>query len=195
MATFGSERAGVSLMPAGTAGVWLVLAVVLFVAFLLLKSRLTISGTSADRRAARLDMAAAKQRAHAAGDNASERAKAYRDAAAIALERLGRPGLSASFALRAERADPTDQEALAVLAEALRRASRFRALEKLLWRRLAADEGAAQQRALVELASLYEGPLRRPQRAQALRRLWAMADHGDAAPTAAAATPPTESGA
>jgi hypothetical protein len=124
-------------------------------------------------RAARQRIAAAKRRASDASLTTAERAAGLREAAMIALQELGSPSLAASYARRAERLDPQHPDAIALVASTLRRAARFRALERLLWRRLADAEhaDAASQRALQELQSLYEGPLRRPEIARALRRL------------------------
>ena len=76
-------------------------------------------------------------------------------------------------ALLEERLDPADADAVGLLALSLRKASRFRALERFLWRRLADDApgGAAYERAYSELLALYEGPLRRPEMASALRSM------------------------
>ncbi|MDH5492794.1 MAG: hypothetical protein OEY14_12645, partial [Myxococcales bacterium] len=113
-------------------------------------------------------LAEAKARARAAAQGA-EKAAALRQAAQIALDSLGRPNLAASFARRALRADPSDDESIHIVALAMRSAQRYRALEKLLWRRLDAD--GDDQRAFEELTSLYEGPMRRPEQARVLRRL------------------------
>ena len=75
---------------------------------------------------------------------------------------------------RAERLDPNDVEAVGMLAVSLRRAARYRALERFLWRRLAGGpepDRAGYERAFSELLKLYEGPLRRPETAEGLRRM------------------------
>jgi tetratricopeptide (TPR) repeat protein len=116
----------------------------------------------------------AKQRGRDKSREPTLRAKAWREAAVAALEGLRRPELAASYARRAERLDPNDAEAVVLLALSLRRAERYRALERFLWRRLATDpaEGAAgYERALQELLNLYQGPLRRPEIASGLRRI------------------------
>ncbi len=114
----------------------------------------------------------AKRRASDRAAPASERAAALRDAARIALD-AARPALAARYARRAERLEPAHPESLSLLAATLRRASRYRALEALLWRQLAEHESASgpYEHAFAELVSLYEGPLRRPETARALRRL------------------------
>lgn len=161
----------------GSASWGLLVAVVLFVGFLVFKSRLPLVGADPARANARKRIADAKRRARDSGADRARRARAWRDAAGIALDELRRPNLAASYARRAERADPDDAESVGMLARVLRRATRYRALEKLLWRRLADDKrGDAWDRAFDELLSLYEGPLRRPAQARVLRKL-----RGDAA--------------
>lgn len=151
----------------------LLIAGLLFLVFLVAKLVVTGRASGPDAREARKRLAAAKRRASDRALASAERAAALRDAAVIALQELHRPNLAASFARRAERLDPGDPQAIVLLSAALRSATRFRALERLLWRRVAdapeADASAA--RALEELLSLYEGPLKQPEVARALRRL------------------------
>lgn len=139
--------------------------------FLVLKSRWSIWARRPKPEGYQ-KLAEAKKRAREAGDPAA-RAGALRDAAHVALEDLGRPNLAATYARRAERADPTSAESVGLLALALRRAARYRALEQQLWRKLAEDgePDAARERAFDELLALYEGPMSRPEQARALRRL------------------------
>ncbi len=143
-----------------------------FVVFLVVKSRLELFRDPALARARRR-LAAARTRAKEAKDDPAARAEAYRSAARIALEELGRPALAASLARRAEAADPDDPASVRLLARAMRRADRHRALEKLLWRRLDAQgpRAAGSQAVWNELLALYEGPLRRPAQARVLRAL------------------------
>ncbi len=144
----------------------------LFVAFVFLKLLAPVRGGAAQGREGKRRIAEAMARARDRALTAAQRAAALREAAAIALE-IGRPGLASSYAHRAERLDPHDAAAVGLLATALRRASRFRALERLLWRRIAGgdagDEGGT--RALQELIALYDGPLKRPEIAAGLRKL------------------------
>jgi hypothetical protein len=119
-------------------------------------------------------IADAKRRARIRGAEPSESAAAWREAALAALEGLNRPSLAASYARRAERLDPDDEEAIGLHALALRRAARYRALERFLWRRIADhpdQTGAGYRCTFDELIRLYEGPLRRPEMARALLRL------------------------
>jgi len=175
-------------MPEGATS-WLIgAAVVLFVVYLVVKSRVSLVPQGPEVAEAKRSIAEAKRRARESAGDAKARARAWRDAATAALEGLHQPSLAASFARRAERADPDDAEALGVLALALRKSARLSALERLLWRRLAADSqrhGLAYERALDELIKLYEGPLRRSERARVLRDLRA---RGGSPPSSTRAT-------
>ncbi|QQR89323.1 MAG: hypothetical protein IPJ88_14095 [Myxococcales bacterium] len=151
----------------------LLAAGLLFVTFLLVKLRAPARLDRHQRKDLKQRLAAAKREAREA-ENAEQKASAWRKAATIALDELGQPSLAGSYARRAERADPSDEAAIGILVRALRSASRLAALERFLWRRLAAGpqtQGAAYVRAFNELISLYEGPLRRKARAKALKAL------------------------
>jgi hypothetical protein len=151
----------------------LLIAGLLFVLFLIAKLLAPARRRGPAARAARQRLAQSKRRASDHTLSSAERAAALREAAVIALGELERPGLAASYAHRADRLDPEDPESIELLASALRGASRFRALERLLWRRLADAErvDTSFERSLQELLSLYEGPLHRPEIARGLRRL------------------------
>ncbi len=105
-----------------------------------------------------------------AGDE-RERAHVLRRAALTAMEELGRPDLAARWAGRAWRMDHSDEESLALYVRALREAKRWRSMERLLWTRLAEAAPEIREALAGELADLYEGPLRKPERARALRAL------------------------
>lgn len=159
-------------MQPDSTGVALAIAGALFLLYVLLKLRVSFAPASPEVRAARERIAAAKLRARKPGGTGRERADAWRDAALAALEGLKRPNLAASYARRAERADPDDPAAVRVLSMSLREAGRLRALERLLWRRLAQEShGPAHLRAYDELIALYDGPMRCPERAVVLRRM------------------------
>jgi hypothetical protein len=152
----------------------LVFVGVLFVAFLLFKLARPSFSNRAERQEVKRKIADAKRRAREKGCDPVQSAKAWREAAWAALEGLERPSLAASYARRAERLDPNDEEAIGLLAISLRRAVRYRALERFLWRRIAEDpnqRSAGFNRAYDELLRLYEGPLRRPEMAKGLIRL------------------------
>lgn len=158
-------------MPETPAGWGLLAAVLLFVVFLLVKSRVPLLPRDPALAEARRRIGAAKRRARGAGSDGALRAQAWLEAAGIALDELEDAGLSASYAKRASRAAPDDARAIAAVIEALRNANRHRALERYLWRRLQGPTGPAYDRAFEELLALYDGPLRRPERAAALRAL------------------------
>lgn len=105
--------------------------------------------------------------------NVKIKASLYVESARCALYELERPNLAASLARRAERLDPSSEEPLPLLVEAMMEAGRARALERQLLRRidrLAADE-PRYRAAFDALLRLYEGPLRLPEKANLLRRL------------------------
>jgi hypothetical protein len=143
---------------------------VLFALFVLSKL-IPLRARDGATRAARGRLGEIKARAADHARPAAERAAALREAATLALEELRRPGLAASLARRAERVEPGSAEGLGLLATALRRQNRYRALERLMWQRLTeASSAALERRALDELVQLYEGPLGRKEIAAALRR-------------------------
>jgi hypothetical protein len=161
-------------MKSEPASILLVIAGVLFAVFLLLKMFRPPAAKTPQWREAKRNIDEAKKRGRDKNRDAQQRAKAWREAALGALEGMQRPGLAASYARRAERLDPSDTETVQLLILSLRRAERYRALERFLWRRLASDPGdqvPAQGRVMQELLKLYEGPLRRPEIAAALRRM------------------------
>jgi len=163
-------------MPETPAGWGLVAAVVLFAAFLVVKSLVSLRPEDPARARARRRIAEAKRRARGAGADRRARARAWLVAADIALEELDNPGLAASYARRAGRADPEDPAPVSLVARALRKSRRLRTLERFLWRRLqVTGSGPAYEHAFDELLHLYEGPLRRPERAAALRSMRAAA--------------------
>ncbi len=158
-------------MQSDSTGMALAIAGVLFLIYLLLKLRISFAPSTPEARAAKQRIHDAKQRARTA-TSPHERGQAWRDAALAALEGLKRPNLAASYARRAERANPDDAAAVGVLSLSLREAGRLRALERLLWRRLAQEgHGPAHLKVYDELISLYDGPMRCPERAIVLRRM------------------------
>lgn len=145
----------------------------LFLLYLLLKLRVSFIPGGPELRAARRRVADAKKQARDRTTSTEQRAAAWRDASMAALAELQRPDLAASYALRAERLDPGDRAAVGLLSTSMRRGARLKALEKLLWRRLDSRPvgSPAHDEAFQQLLSLYEGPLRAPERARALRAL------------------------
>jgi hypothetical protein len=144
-----------------------------FLAYLVLSMLTALGGRDEGFRNAQRRVLDAKRRA---GDRAlsnAERAAALREAAGAALEGMRRPGLAAALARRAERLEPGNLEGVGLVSLALRRAARYSALERFLWKRLAELDGPnahGYQRTFDELVDLYDGPLRRPETAQVLRR-------------------------
>jgi hypothetical protein len=146
-------------------------AVVLFAAFLLLKSRVSLLPRDPAIAEARRRIREAKKGARkAAGDDAA-RVRALLDAARIARDDLESPRLAASYALRAARVDPDHVTAITLMAASFREAGRYRAAEKFLWRRLDGPKGPGYDAAFEELLSLYDGPMHERERAQALRSM------------------------
>ena len=149
----------------------LLVVVVLFVVFVIVKSRMPLFGDPAVADARRR-VRAAKARAREAKGDPKARAAAYREAAEAALE-VGRTGIAASFARRADKTDPDAVGGIRLIARAMRAGERHRALEKLLWQRLDGIDlhGERAQRLFEELLALYEGPLHRRAQARVLRHM------------------------
>jgi hypothetical protein len=145
----------------------------LFLLYLVVRMMVLRRGRSAATAAAHAQITQAKRRAADQALPVTERAAALRQAALVALESLRRPGLAASYARRAERLDPQAAESTTLLAAALRQGGKYRALERMLWRRMSQQEKSSAEfvKALGELLSLYEGPLHRPEVAAALRKM------------------------
>lgn len=108
-----------------------------------------------------------------AEENPKIKASLYLEAARCALRELERPNLAASLARRSERLDPSSDEALPLLVEAMLSARRHHALERLLLRRLdrLRQDELSYRPTFDALLALYEGPLRLPEKAKLLRRL------------------------
>ena len=151
---------------------WAILVVVvLFVVFMIVKSRIPLF-RDPELVDARRRIRDAKARARAEKGNPKARAAAYREAAEAVLE-VGRTGLASSYARRADKADPEAVGGIALMARAMRAGERHRALEKLLWQRLANVEleSPRGRRLFEELLALYEGPLRSRAQARVLRAM------------------------
>jgi hypothetical protein len=151
----------------------LAIAGALFLFYVLLKLRYSLLPASAEVRDVKRRIQQAQVRAHDRNASAELRARAFCEAAQVALEELGRPNLAASYARRAQRVDPSLAEAVRLLSVSLQRGGRLRALERLLWRRLAREDAASPgyQRAYDELVKLYSGPMKKPDRAAVLKRM------------------------
>ena len=149
----------------------LVIVASAFAGFLLLKlagsAKRTRDHEAFARYRAALDRAR-RTRVHA------EKAAAFREASRVALESMRRPNLAVSLARRADRLDPDGHEGLELLVRSMTEGARLRALERLLWRKLKEVEPGSDRhrRLFAELLALYGGPLKDPDRAEALRRLY-----------------------
>ncbi len=150
----------------------LAIAGALFLFYVLLKLRYSLLPASAEVRDVKRRIQQAQVRAHDRSASAEVRARAFCEAAQVALEELGRPNLAASYARRAQRVDPSLAEPVRLLSMSLQRGGRLRALERLLWRRLAhEDTSPGYQCAYDELVKLYSGPMKKPDRAAVLKRM------------------------
>lgn len=144
-------------------------AAALFVLFAIARAMLPRT-PRAERRKAQAAHSAAVSEGSDEKRSPKERAAALVRAGRLALEELGRPRLAARHAEWAHRLAPTDPEVIRLASAAFPRARRLRALERLLW--LSAEAEEPTRHALDALIALYEGPMKRPERARALKR-WA----------------------
>lgn len=159
-----------------TTRAWLIAGTALvFIVFLVVKAVFDPMPRGPGVREARRRLSEARKRARAKELSSHERSAAWCAAARLALEDLGSPRAAARLAQKALRADPASLDAQALLSRALHSAGRLRTLERALWVELDLARGIrandAYERAFAELLSLYEGPLRRPERARVLRAL------------------------
>lgn len=139
---------------------------------------------STRRRASREALRLAQSRIAEASDG-PKRAQALCDAADLLARQVGGPGSAKGLYLRAMRSDPTSVEVVRRAAAGLSR--RPRALESLLWRRLASgpwNEAPAATGAVLEaMQSLYDGPLRNAIRARAFANARASLEKGPTGPS------------
>ena len=151
----------------------LLVSAIAFALFLVFKMRPPMT---ADGRETAQALREAKGRIESAKDDAA-RARALCDAA-DACARLGRVNGAVGFYLRAMRADPRSKEIVERAAGSLAR--RPRAVEKLMWRHLAAEPwtGDGRDSALAALRALAAVYGRRPNqpRARALEHAVAALD-------------------
>lgn len=148
-------------------GSWLVVAALVFVVFVVAQVAWPRGRKGADRAAAKKKHFDAVSEGSDERRSPAERAASLAQAGRIALEDLRRPRLAARHAEWAHRLAPSSPEVIAIATDAMTAARRLHALERLLWASAAASDGAAAMDALI---ALYQGPLKLPQRAQALRR-------------------------
>jgi hypothetical protein len=158
---------------------WVVAAVAIaFLVFLVVRSRVDFAKLgkpkpkpapkpTADSREKLVEL---KKRARTAPAK-SDRAAAWREAAELAANDLGRPELVSAYALRALRINQDDVAALELLVGAWTKSGKLGLLERQLWRRLKGERGPGYERAYDALLTLYEGPLNRREAADALRAM------------------------
>lgn len=144
-------------------------AIALFVVFLIGNLLLRLPPRDPKRREAHGRWREAMKRAQSTA-SPDEKAAALREASVIALEGLGRPGLAASCARRAERVRKTPEGAKS-LVRALEASRRYAALERLIWSELETAEGARYDALFESLLGFYEGVANAPERARVLRKL------------------------
>jgi hypothetical protein len=150
---------------------WVVAAVaIVFVVFLIVRSRVDFSRFAKRSVDARDKLADLKKRARTA-QKKSDRASAWRDAAELAAKDLDRPELASAYALRALRINQDDVQAIDLLVSAWTKMGKLGVLERQLWRRLKGPRGPGYERAYDALLVLYEGPLNRREAADALRAM------------------------
>ena len=144
-------------------------AIGLFVVWTIGKLLLSLPPRDPKKREAHVRWREAMARAKAATAH-TDKADALREASVIALEGLGRPGLAASLARRAERVRPSTDGALH-LVRALEAGRRYAALERLIWRELETAEGERHAALFDALLAFYDGKGNAPERARVLRKL------------------------
>jgi hypothetical protein len=102
-----------------------------------------------------------------------ERARAFVRAGEEALQGLKKPSLAARYAKYAHDLAPADEAVTAFMIEAMRASKRWVHLERGLWQTLDAAREAKSEAAFAQahaaLIALYEGELKRPERARVLR--------------------------
>jgi hypothetical protein len=144
----------------------------LLVALVIIQALLPGLRPASGGRTARARLSAAVARGNDKSAPASVRAHAFVEAGREALEGLNRPGLAARYARLAHDLAPTEVEVVSFAIEAMTAARRYVGLERLLWVTLdRTDDDACFARALAALRALYQGPLRRPERARVLSAL------------------------
>jgi hypothetical protein len=150
----------------------LLAAALLFFLFIATQALLPALAGRKARRAAHSQISNAVARGSDEKRPAPERAAAYREASELALIELHRPRLAVRYALWADKAAPNEAATISLVARAMTRAKKHRALERYLWKALdAAPAGEAHAAAFDALIALYEGPLHGPERARVLRAL------------------------
>jgi hypothetical protein len=155
-----------------TVNALLLAAACLFVLFVLSQAVLPAVMRRGPRREVQARLTSAVTSGTNASRSASDRAASFREAADIALRDLKKPRLALRYARWAHDADPSDAANIELLAKAMMRAGRHRALERHLWRSLDAHaDEASFNAAFTALLALYNGPMKAPERARVLRAI------------------------
>ena len=150
----------------------LIVVAALFVAFTIFQAVVPALVRRRDKREAisKVKREVARSRDASLSDEA--RAAALCEAAKIALEELESPRAAAKHVKNALDRQPNHGAGVVLAIAALNRARAHRVLERLLWRALDAGLGPDDEKqAWDALLSLYEGPLKAPERARVLARL------------------------
>ncbi len=144
----------------------------LLVLLVILQAVLPLVRPAPGGRAARARLSAAVSRASDKTAPPEARALAFVEAGREALGGLRRTGLAARYAHHAHELAPALPEVVAFTIEAMRAAKRHVGLERALWVSLdRAGDAASFEAARAELRALYDGPLKRPERARVLAGL------------------------
>ena len=146
---------------------------VLAVALVLLGAVMPLLPSRKKNRAVRAKVSAEVSRGTDTTLPKVDRARAFVLAGKEALSGLTKPSLAARYAKYAHDLAPADDAVTAFMIEAMHASKRWVHLERGLWQTLDAARDAADgpsfahaHKALIEL---YEGPLKRPERARVLR--------------------------
>lgn len=150
----------------------LLAAACLFVLFVLSQAVLPALMRRGPRREVRARLAEAVAGATNGSRSAADRAASFREAAYIALRDMKKPRLALRYARSAHDTNPMDAANIELLAQTMMRARKHRALERHLWRSLDSHPASASfDAAFQALLSLYEGPMKAPERARVLRAM------------------------
>jgi hypothetical protein len=145
---------------------------ILVVALVVLQGFLPALRRPTGGRQARARVSAAVARGTDTQRPITERASAFVEAGREANDALRKPRLAARYAHYAHELAPGDPTVVAFTIEAMRLAKRHVGLERALWLSLdrAADDTTFET-ARAALVALYDGPLKRPERARVLAKL------------------------
>ena len=147
---------------------------VLTVALVLLGAVMPLLPSRKKQRAVHARVSAEVSKGTDASLSKLERARAFVRAGQEALGAMKKPSLAARYAKYAHDFAPADEAVTTFMIDAMRASKRWVHLERGLWQTLDAtreDSSNAQAfaHAHAALIELYEGPLKRPERARVLR--------------------------